>query len=324
MPDKSGKRVIVIDVGHGAVPLGSLEDKRYGAVNGFDTGYKTKYKNHEVTEFQVSLKNAELLRDFLEEKGFEVHLTTDKGERGKKISNAKNFASRFDIAKKYDADLYISIHANAQQSFEHTTKGNLSGPLIFTDFKINKSTDFLRYDKVAYLDSDGKIDFIEPEKAKKTLSRIEPANQDSYNLVQKLQSKMKENGYSKRGLTNFLDESNNGVLQNLDTSIPRILIEAGYMTNSGDLKDLVEGSDKIKSMFKDIAETIKIHFDEKNKPKKVEIKREDFFKILKDGAKEKIFTEDFTKSIMNPFENSNDINYIYNAPINKFTKNIQK
>ena len=119
---------------------------------------------------------------------------------------------------------------------------------------------------------------------------------------------MKDKGYSHRGKTNILDKSREAPLRGLDNKIPRILIEAGFMTNANDLQNLVESSDKIKAMFETIAETIKTHFDEKDKPKKVEKKSQiNFHKILNESLEKKIYTEAFVESVVNPFKNSNDM-----------------
>ncbi len=99
-PSSSGKvyassKIIVIDPGHGG--------KDGGAV-----GYK-KYK-----EKVAVLKISKILKKMLEKKGYKVYLTRDK-DIFIKLSNRTKFANR------KDADLFISIHANASPKEQKLT-----------------------------------------------------------------------------------------------------------------------------------------------------------------------------------------------------------
>lgn len=86
----ASSKVIVIDPGHGG--------KDSGAV-----GYKKYQEKHAV------LKISKTLRQILKKKGYIVHITRDK-DKFIKLSKRTKFAN------KKEADLFISIHANASPS----------------------------------------------------------------------------------------------------------------------------------------------------------------------------------------------------------------
>jgi N-acetylmuramoyl-L-alanine amidase len=83
----SGKKVVVIDAGHGGKDSGAVGYKRY-------------------QEKRVVLKIAKLVRDILKKQGYRVYLTRSD-DTFIKLTERTRFANR----KK--ADLFISIHANA-------------------------------------------------------------------------------------------------------------------------------------------------------------------------------------------------------------------
>ncbi len=83
----ASSKTIVIDAGHGGHDSGAV-------------GYK-KYQ-----EKRTVLKVSKLLKQLLEEKGYKVHMTRAK-DKFIKLTN------RTHLANKKDADLFISIHANA-------------------------------------------------------------------------------------------------------------------------------------------------------------------------------------------------------------------
>lgn len=91
----ASSKIIVIDPGHGG--------KDGGAV-----GYK-KYK-----EKVAVLKISKVLKKILEKKGYKVYLTREK-DIFIKLSNRTKFAN------KKDADLFISIHANASPKKQKLT-----------------------------------------------------------------------------------------------------------------------------------------------------------------------------------------------------------
>ncbi len=91
----ASSKIIVIDPGHGG--------KDGGAV-----GYK-KYK-----EKVAVLKISKILKKMLKKKGYKVYLTRDK-DIFIKLSNRTKFAN------KKDADLFISIHANASPKEQKLT-----------------------------------------------------------------------------------------------------------------------------------------------------------------------------------------------------------
>lgn len=177
---KSGK-VIVIDVGHGHTPAGH-DSGAVGTLNG-----------KQITENEVNHKNAETLRAELEKRGYTVVLTTDEGERTDKPKH--NFKSRFKVATKHDADLYISLHADAS-----TDKG-MSGTSIYVDRTSGKHSIFA---------------------AEHVLNSVNKNHKVAFNDVMEL------------------EDGHRGPLWGLKKKIPGILIEAGFVTNSSDLKNMMD------------------------------------------------------------------------------------
>ena len=85
---KDGKHIIVLDPGHGGIDPGNL-----GAIG--------------VHEKVITLKIARAIRDELNKTGrYEVHLTRDRDIFHK-------VRERFRIARRHNADLFISIHADS-------------------------------------------------------------------------------------------------------------------------------------------------------------------------------------------------------------------
>ena len=94
LPSKRGAPVciktVVIDPGHGGKDPGAISRKG-------------------VKEKDVNLKISRLLKKQLESKGFKVHLT-------RSTDVFLTLRQRVEIAKERDADLFISVHANANRN----------------------------------------------------------------------------------------------------------------------------------------------------------------------------------------------------------------
>lgn len=84
---KHGRKVIVIDPGHGGKDAGAVGHKKY-------------------REKIVVLQTAKKLRDILLKRGYTVHMTRN-GDKFIKLRNRTKFAN------KKKADLFLSIHANS-------------------------------------------------------------------------------------------------------------------------------------------------------------------------------------------------------------------
>ncbi len=109
--EENKQLVVVIDVGHGIVPKAV---SRTGWDDGAIKTVTVDGKKQKITEYEFNVQNANLLKEELESRGYKVILTTDPGERDTSNLGPKdNFTSRFEVAKKHEADLYISIHANS-------------------------------------------------------------------------------------------------------------------------------------------------------------------------------------------------------------------
>lgn len=91
----ASSKIIVIDPGHGGKDAGAV-------------GYKRYQEKHAV------LKISKVLQGLLKKKGYKVYLTRDK-DKFIKLSHRTSFAN------KKEADLFISIHANASPSSQKLT-----------------------------------------------------------------------------------------------------------------------------------------------------------------------------------------------------------
>lgn len=81
---------IVIDPGHGGKDPGAISP-------------------HGIKEKDINLQIARLVKDVLEKKGFKVYLTRNS-------DRFLTLKERVEIARKYKADLFVSIHANANRN----------------------------------------------------------------------------------------------------------------------------------------------------------------------------------------------------------------
>ena len=88
----AGRRVIVLDAGHGGKDKGAVSPRQ-------------------VEEKRVTLYLARKVRDILRRQGIQVRLTRD-GDRYLSLEE------RCRMAERWDADLFISIHMNAAKSTE--------------------------------------------------------------------------------------------------------------------------------------------------------------------------------------------------------------
>jgi N-acetylmuramoyl-L-alanine amidase len=94
-------RKVVLDAGHG----------------GHDSGARGYFKGY--VEKQAALDITLKVRDFLKEKGFQVILTRDKDE-------FVTLENRTQVANRNKADLFVSIHCNANR------KSSVTGTEIYT------------------------------------------------------------------------------------------------------------------------------------------------------------------------------------------------
>ncbi|RLG10031.1 hypothetical protein DRN73_08980 [Candidatus Pacearchaeota archaeon] len=92
---KSKQKIIILDPGHG---VNNRKKEIYdpGAVS-------EKYKEEEIV-----LNQAKIIKRFLEKKGYKVILTREN-------RNGIYYKDRPGLVKKYNADIYVSLHCNASE-----------------------------------------------------------------------------------------------------------------------------------------------------------------------------------------------------------------
>lgn len=195
----SGKRVIVLDPGHGGPDPGNL-----GVIG--------------VHEKVITLKIARAIRDELNKSGrYEVHLTRDRDIFHK-------VRERFRIARRHNADLFISIHADSIKNskiqggsvynLSETASDNEAARLAARE---NKS------DLIAGLDLDTTDDTL-------TGILIDLAQRETLNysaqFAEMLVAEMRVDVPMLKRAHRF---ANLGMLKAPD--VPSVLVEVGYLTN---------------------------------------------------------------------------------------------
>ena len=110
---KSTKETIMIDAGHG----------------GYDVGAVSNYGDYEK---DINLDIALLVGKQLKSYGFEIVYTRTSDSVSWSDDNTEDLQTRCDLAKKKNADLFISIHLNSSEY-------DASGYEIYCDFN-NKNT----------------------------------------------------------------------------------------------------------------------------------------------------------------------------------------
>lgn len=181
---KPNKATIFIDAGHG----------------GNDPGTKGEIGGNTYYEKDINLSVSLLLEKELKARGFNVVMsrTTDK---------AVELSERAPMAKKANADMFVSIHCNS-----FTGSGRAYGPIIMYTDRPN-----IKYNKKSFANifSNG-FD---------NLKKMYPAMRAS-----RVKSDVEMHG----------DDWYLAVLANVD--IPSVLLEIGFMTDESDLKMMIDPS----------------------------------------------------------------------------------
>ena len=215
---KSGKKIIVLDPGHGGHDPGNLGGVK---VNG-------------ISEKNVTLSAARNIKRILEASGrYRVIMTRDRDIFLK-------LRDRSRVAHQHNADLFISVHADAFRS------SSVRGATIYT--LTEKASD---REAALLAARENKSDIIagvdleeEPDEVQSIL--IDLVKQETMNLSNRFAGELskelkKEIVVRKRSLRS----ANFGVLKGID--VPSVLVEMGYLTNPTDAKLLMqkETQDKI-------------------------------------------------------------------------------
>lgn len=220
------KKTVVIDAGHGGKDPGALS----GGVH----------------EKDIVLKVAQILGDMLEKKGYKIHLT-----RGNDIFI--ELQERTSYANKKNADIFVSIHANAID-IRHSDPAKFHG--IETYFlsparseKAKKAAE--KENGVGLMDAFSKETFLNFLNREKIVA--------SNKLAIDVQRGML--GYAR---SKYKDTTDGGVKEApfwvlVGAQMPAVLVELGYLTHEGDLEKLRE--DYYKALLaKGIMEGIENYF----------------------------------------------------------------
>ncbi len=221
------KKTIVIDAGHGGKDPGALGDGG-------------------VREKDIVLKTAHILKDMLEKKGHKVHLTREND-----IFIELQERTRF--ANKKNADIFVSIHANAIDA-RYSDPAKFHG--IETYFLSPARSE--RAKKAAEKENGvGLMDAFSKETFLNFLNREKIVA--SNKLAIDVQRGML--GYAK---SKYRDTTDGGVKEApfwvlVGAQMPAVLVELGYLTHDGDLEKLRE--DYYKALLaKGIMEGIENYF----------------------------------------------------------------
>ncbi len=221
------KKVVVIDAGHGGKDPGAL------GTSG-------------VQEKDIVLRTAQILKDMLEKKGYGVHLTRDN-------DIFIELQERTRYANKKNADIFVSIHANAIDT-RHSDPAKFHG--IETYFLSPARSE--RAKKAAEKENGvGLMDAFSKETFLNFLNREKIVA--SNKLAIDVQRGML--GYAR---SKYKDTTDGGVKEApfwvlVGAQMPAVLVELGYLTHEGDLEKLRE--DYYKALLaKGIMEGIENYF----------------------------------------------------------------
>lgn len=205
--NRSGKRVIVLDPGHGGPDPGNL-----GVIG--------------VHEKHIVLKIARAVRDELQRSGrYDVRMTRDRDIFYK-------VRERFRIARRHGADLFISIHADSIR------RRDVSGASVYNLSETASDAEAARLAR-----RENKSDVIagvnlEDEEDEVSSILIDLAQRETMNYSAQFASILADE--LKRGSVPMLRRShrfaNLGVLKAPD--VPSVLLETGYLTNKANAQYL--------------------------------------------------------------------------------------
>ncbi len=207
---RSGKRVVVIDAGHGGVDPGT-------------------HGRSGVTEKDVVLAFALELASQLRTSGrYEVHLTRDS-------DRFIPLRERVNITRRHHADLFISVHADA------IDRRNVSGMSIYTLSETSSDKEAAALaakenmsDVIAGVDLQG-------ESSEVTNILIDLAQRETKNFSVRFAQAVVRNA---NGVTPLLERTHRfagfRVLKAPD--VPSVLVELGFLTNRADERNLTSSS----------------------------------------------------------------------------------
>ena len=226
-PPTGGKKIVVIDAGHGGLDSGA------SGVNG-------------LMEKDLVLAEGLRLSQMLKARGYSVHMTRDK-------DTFIPLPQRVAVARKYKADLLISLHADSNPD------SSVSGLSIYTlnDGRSDREAAALarrenQSDVIAGVDLSGDNNPVAP-------ILINLAQRDTINRS----SRFAESALSRLGaVTDILPRTPHrsaSLAVLIAPDVPAVLIELGYLSNRSDAAQM--NTDRWRAnVAQAIAETVDRHF----------------------------------------------------------------
>ena len=223
--------VITIDPGHGGIDPGAT--------------------NKKVKEKDITLKASKELKKILEEYGYKIFLTRD-------IDKFIPLRERRSIAKKFDSDLFISLHVDSVR------KKSTRGTSVYT--LSDKASDAVT---ARLADRENKADLIaginldnvdnEVASILLDLTRRDTKNTSSL-FAENYVLLARKNGH--RLLKRPHRHAGFAVLKSPD--IPSVLIELGFLSNNKDVKLLINQKSRLR-LIRTLAKAIDIYVKERTK-----------------------------------------------------------
>ena len=227
-PENSNRPLVVIDAGHG----------------GHDPGAISPYGGHR--EKKLTLALAKAIRDKLLESGRVRVALTREDDRFLVLQE------RYGIARRLDADLFISVHADAAGS------ESASGATVYTLSEVASDREASRL--AARENKSNIINGINLGETNKDVSSIliDLTQRETMNVSADFAKILQREGQSKIPFrSNSHKFASFVVLKAPDT--PSILLESGYLTNESDVRRLTSklGQNQVAS---GIARAVEVHF----------------------------------------------------------------
>jgi len=227
-PENSNRPLVVIDAGHG----------------GHDPGAISPHGGHR--EKKLTLALAKAIRDKLLESG------RVRGDLTREDDRFLVLQERYGIARRLDADLFISVHADAAGS------ESASGATVYTLSEVASDREASRL--AARENKSNIINGINLGETNKDVSSIliDLTQRETMNVSADFAKILQREGQSKIPFrSNSHKFASFVVLKAPDT--PSILLESGYLTNESDVRRLTSklGQNQVAS---GIARAVEVHF----------------------------------------------------------------
>jgi N-acetylmuramoyl-L-alanine amidase len=204
-PPEPGRRVVVLDPGHGGIDTGTSH-------NGAD-------------EKDIVLATAQQLKKSLAERGYKVHLTRD-------TDVYIPLRQRVDMARAWHADLFISVHADAIDD------PNVSGLSVYTLSEKSSDKEAARLaakenrsDIIAGVDLSGDNSLVAP-------ILIDLAQRDTMNKSSRFAEALLGEAARATNILPRLPHRSGGLMVLKAPDVPSVLIELGYLSSMHDAEQM--------------------------------------------------------------------------------------